>query len=673
MTLARLLPVALLLAAMLPGAAAAQEGEDPPRIFFEKKVYSDTAGGRQSFFETHTVEKGDTLWKILERNEPLTPDRFAESLKEFRRANPKVADPSRLAPGQKILVPSGGGREAKDDGRTVGYTVKRGDSLSKILSFRGVPRRERRKYLDAIREINPSVTDVNRIVAGKSLRLPTEGYFAQAKPPAEPEKTFVPPEPEKAIAAAEPAKAGVAPDSPEPAPRVEPPVPPKSPEPGNIAPPEDGIAAVPPPVKAGPVREVPPAQVLTRDVVPRPGQDALAPGKPEAELRVPKPVSPTASVVETGKTKPAEEVVIPPARTPYRGLLSDIFQAIGEKWVDRGTMYLPLPSGGDAVLQLSDFPVVRFSGGTEALIDFRGGIPPRVASAISAQWKSLRIVSLADAGGAGDRIDRILRVSGYHSVKEGISSPLVMGETVSVALPARWVIQRTEDSLLADDLVLLKEVPEKPDPELLAVLRYARRVGVRVLPYADDPKAMEGFLVGVQEEAPAGGRPVGLAVPKTGGLPAVDFGLSLLGIAAKAGERLRVGGEGDAFRLVVSPERFFEAGGKKYVVDTGKMSPAIRAILRDSGYTVFPAGKDVSGREIFQRLMRAAGIDSEERKEYLLTGGGTSGYEVRITGAFLSLSGPSGDPGRRIVLVRRKIHSATRALLGDMGVEIVEW
>jgi hypothetical protein len=412
---------------------------------------------------------------------------------------------------------------------------------------------------------------------------------------------------------------------------------------------------------------------LTRDVPPGPGQDALAAGKPEAELLVPKPVSPAASVVETGKAKSAEEVVIPSGRSPYRGLLSDLFLAIGEKWVDRGTMYLPLPSGGEAVLQLSDFPVVRFSGGTEALIDFRGGIPPRVADAISAQWKSLRVVSLADAGGAGDRIDRILRVSGYHSVKEGISSPVVMGETVSVALPARWVIQRTADSLLSGDLILLKEVPEKPDPELLAVLRYARRVGLRVLPYADDPKAMEGFLVGVQEEESAGGIPVALAVPKTGGLPAVDFGLSLLGIAAKTGERLRVGGEGDAFRLVVSPERLFEVGGKKYVVDTGKMSPAVRSILRESGYAVFPAGKDASGREIFQRLMKAAGVGSEERKEYLLTGGAKSGYEVRVTGAFLSLSDPSGGAGRRIVLVGRKIHSATRALLGDMGVEIVEW
>jgi hypothetical protein len=377
--------------------------------------------------------------------------------------------------------------------------------------------------------------------------------------------------------------------------------------------------------------------------------------------------------VETGKPKPETEAVTPPARSPYRGLLSDLFLAIGEKWVDRGTMYFPLPAGGDVVLQLSDFPAVRFSGGTEALIDFRGGIPPRVADAISAQWRSMRVVSLADAGGAGDRIDRILRVSGYHSVKEGISRPVVMGETVTVALPARWVIQRNEDSLLSGDLLLLKEVPEKPDQELLAVLRYARRIGLRVLPYADDPNAMEGFLVGVQEDASSAGIPVALAVPKTGGLPAVDFGLSLLGIPGKTGERLRVGGEGDAFRLVVSPERFFEVGGKKYVVDTGKMSPAIHSLLRESGYAVFSAGKDVSGREIFQRLMKAAGIVPEERKEYLLTGGAKAGYEIRVTGAFFSMPGPPGGAGRRIVLVRRKIHPATRALLGDMGVEIVEW
>ncbi|HLN90679.1 MAG TPA: LysM peptidoglycan-binding domain-containing protein, partial [Patescibacteria group bacterium] len=194
---AYLLPVALLLAAMLPGAVAAQDGVDPPRIFFEKKVYSDTVGGKQSFFETYTVEKGDTVWKILRRNEPLPPDLYADRLKEFQRANPKVSDPSRIAPGQTLLIPSGGRPKAISDGKTVDYAVMRGDSLSKILFSRDVPRRQWKKYLDAIREINTSVTDVNRIVAGKTLHLPTEEYFTQAMPPVEPEKTMASAEPVK--------------------------------------------------------------------------------------------------------------------------------------------------------------------------------------------------------------------------------------------------------------------------------------------------------------------------------------------------------------------------------------------------------------------------------------------------------------------------------------------
>ncbi|HEU4949320.1 MAG TPA: LysM domain-containing protein, partial [Candidatus Deferrimicrobiaceae bacterium] len=86
---ARLPLAALFLIALVSAAPAASQEEDLPRIFLEKKVFSDTAGGKRSFYETYTVEKGESLWKILDRREPLTPERFAERLKQFRRANPK--------------------------------------------------------------------------------------------------------------------------------------------------------------------------------------------------------------------------------------------------------------------------------------------------------------------------------------------------------------------------------------------------------------------------------------------------------------------------------------------------------------------------------------------------------------------------------------------------------
>jgi hypothetical protein len=340
--------------------------------------------------------------------------------------------------------------------------------------------------------------------------------------------------------------------------------------------------------------------------------------------------------------------------------------------VERGTLYLPLAGGGDVVLRLSDFPAVRFSGGTEALIDFEGGIPPRVRDAIVGNWRFMRVVSLAGARSADEMIDRILSVSGYYSVKEGLARPLVIGQSISVTLPARWVIEKTRDSVLSGDLVLLKEVPEKPGKDLLAVLRYARRVGIRVLPYSDDPKTMEGFLVGLGEEE-AAGPPVARVVPQGGGLPAVDFGLSLLGIPSTEGERLRVGGKEDGFQLSVQAERTFEAGGKKYVVDTGKISPAIRALLREGGYAVFPAEAGKTGEDVLRRLFKAAGIVPQPWRATPVAGGPQDGYEVRATGSCVSLPSKSGGPARRLLLLKGKVHPATRALLADLGVEIVEW
>lgn len=615
----RLLPAALALFLLFPvRPAASQEAEERPQIFFEKKVYSDTAGGKRSFFETHVVRKGESLWKILGRSLPLTPERYAERLKEFRRVNPRVADPSRLAPGQRILVPKADPEETAGREGTVPYEVKKGDSLSRIFVSRGVTGSRLKEFLEATRELNPSVDNVDRIYAGRTLRLPTGEYFGET--------------------AARTAAAG------EPSPPS----------------PEDGTATPP----------------LSRDVASVPEQDAQAAGKPPAELLASQAQPPEVSVLGTGKKEEKEaetESVSPPAASPYRGLLSDVFDALGETWLEKGTMFLPLPSGEELVLLLPDFPLVKFQGGGAVLIDFRGGLPARVRDAITANWKYIRVVSLEGARGAGETIDRILRVSGYHSVKEGLSRPLVIGETVSVVLPARWVIQRTPDSLLAGDLVLLKETPEKPSAQLASVLRYARRVGVRVLPYADDPGAKEGFLVGIDGEGADPGVPVALVIPEGGGLAAADFTLNVLGIAPSEGERLQAGGSRAGYQLTVQPERTFMAGGRTHVVDTGKISGAIRNILKDSGYSVIHVGKQESGRQVFERLVKAAGGSVGPRKDHILSGDGESGYTVRVSGCAVTFPPGSGGEGRKVYLVRGKAHSATRALLRDLGVEIVEW
>ncbi|MBI5419663.1 MAG: LysM peptidoglycan-binding domain-containing protein [Deltaproteobacteria bacterium] len=634
--------LAAVLAALLPAAVAAQE-EDRPKIFLEKRIFADTSTGKKSFYEVHTVTEGESLWRILGRKGHFSSADYGLLLKEFRRANPEVSDPGKLKPGQRILVPSGPAAAPEPqavEGKTVLHRIAKGENLTRLLVAGGISRANLPRYLAAVKELNESIRDVNRIMAGKAVLLPTRGYFA---PPQE-------------------------------APTVA-----RAPETPPAPPPAAPAAEVPPALPlAAPAKDAAseaPAVALTKDVPAEAGQESAEPAKPEAQIVPPAARQPAAPAVESAPkaAKKENEELPPPYKPPYRGLLSDLLAGLGEKWIDRGTLYLPIPSGGEVVLNLEDFPVVRFGNGIQALIDFRGVLPANVGTLIGATWKNYRVVSMEGAGDAGEMIDRLLRVSGYHSVKDGRARPLVIGEEVSVALPARWVVLRAPRSLLSGEVILVKEVSEKPMDELAAVLRYADKVGIRVLPYAADPKALEGFLVGIDNGGGDPEDPSRLAVPP-GGLAALDFALDYLGIPKKEGERLSIGGKGDGFQLVIQPERMFETGGKRYIADTGKMSSALRTLVRDSGYTVFAIGRDDTGKTIFRRVLREAGVALEERREFLLAGGEKEGYTVRVTGSFVT--SPERLRERKVreaVLVSGRPHAATRALLRDLGVEIVGW
>ncbi|KAA8571109.1 hypothetical protein EYC84_000458 [Monilinia fructicola] len=81
---------------------------------------------------TVTVKKGDTLSKIAAANKVSLADLIA--------ANPDIADPDLIYPGQTINIPGGGSPKT--------YTIKHGDTLNKIASSSGIP-------MEALKDANP--------------------------------------------------------------------------------------------------------------------------------------------------------------------------------------------------------------------------------------------------------------------------------------------------------------------------------------------------------------------------------------------------------------------------------------------------------------------------------------------------------------------------------------
>ena len=647
---------AVVLAVLLLASGSRGEEAELPRIYLEKKIFEETSMGQKTFYEVHTISKGETLWKILSEKSPLFPADYPSLLREFLRANPDVQDPGRLVPGQRIFIPAALGMKTArlvETGKTVAYQIQWGDSLSEILAARGVQREDFSRYLAAVKEVNDSVRDVNVIIAGKTILLPTGEYFEKPAAIAGKEtEVFAP------LVVPSPSPVGEVP----------------APTASAVVQTKDLAQEPEAPAATKPDSRVAESAVaLAREVAPVPGGEALPAARPESQVAVPASHAPEPSAVVTGPKAKETAPPLPQPKPPYRGLLADLTRGLGEKWVDRGTLYLPIPSGGEVVLNLEEYPVVRFSGGIHALIDFRGALPAEVSRLITETWKNYRVVRMDGASGAEEMISRLLGASGYYSVKEGIAHPPVIGDSVSVTLPARWVVLRTSQSLLNGEIILIKMVPEKPQPELIAVFRYADRVGIRVLPFSFDPSANEGFLAGWEPAKETGEKAPRLSLLQEG-LEALDFSLDLLGIPKVEEKRIRIGGSGNSFLLTIQPERMFDAAGKRFVVDTGKMSPALHTIIQNSGYVVFVVGKGENGRSILQKLLAAVKIPVEERKEYLLAGGEEKGFEVRATGTFFtSREWLAGRKAREVVLVRGKVHSATRDLAKEIGVEIVEW
>ena len=133
------------------------------------------AGGETTAGATkeYTIAKGDTLGAIAKRN--------GVTLSALRKANAGV-DPTKIRPGQKIQIPaaaesqagaSNGSTETMSVGTGKTYTVKSGDSLTKIAKIHGITVTQLK---------NANNLQTSRVNVGQKLKIPASTNTASAAP-----------------------------------------------------------------------------------------------------------------------------------------------------------------------------------------------------------------------------------------------------------------------------------------------------------------------------------------------------------------------------------------------------------------------------------------------------------------------------------------------------------
>lgn len=173
----------------------------------------------------YTVQPGDTIFNIARR--------YGITLDALLAANPQIANPDLILPGQSICVPTA--PPVTCPGGTL-YMVRPGDTMFDIATRFGVT-------LQALIAANPQISDPNMIFPGQSLCIP--GVAAPVPPaPVVISPIVAPPKPEMPMPP-------IAPPPPSPVPPIAPlppmPVPPIAPLP-PIVPPGMAPPVCPPPV-----------------------------------------------------------------------------------------------------------------------------------------------------------------------------------------------------------------------------------------------------------------------------------------------------------------------------------------------------------------------------------------------------------------------------------------
>jgi LysM repeat protein len=155
-----------------------------------KEVYE--VDNRKVLAQTYIVKKGDCLWKILREKTLWTQGSLPEVLPVIKKLNISLRNLDLIHPGEKIIIPLEITALPRDlvqeasslkkmallrgltDLKFENYTVMPGDCLTKVVKARyNIPAEHLyNKYLNLVKEFNPSIKDVNTIYPGQIIRLP---------------------------------------------------------------------------------------------------------------------------------------------------------------------------------------------------------------------------------------------------------------------------------------------------------------------------------------------------------------------------------------------------------------------------------------------------------------------------------------------------------------------
>ncbi len=303
----------------------------------------------------------------------------------------------------------------------------------------------------------------------------------------------------------------------------------------------------------------------------------------------------------------------------------------------------------------SRYPLLQAADGGTVLLDADGTLPALVQTLIHDQDPAIRIVS-GPPGDGRRLLASLLAAGGFYSVAE--NPVMTFGTDPQLTLRPDFKVERTPDSLLRNDLVLVSAARQGYPP---ALQDYIKNQGFRLLePLADQPATA----------MPLRHRIVEITDGRQG--PLVDRLLGALAIPAEHRRRIQLFSAAEnGISLDVTADRYFERAGNRYVVARFTGDPVaytLTRLLETKGYRVVFLEPHDTFRVVAAKLLTALNLPAVYAS-HLLLADAAGRYSLQMSGFLLENGAPDGGA---VMVTDRPLDAGLRELLHDDGYQVQE-
>jgi LysM repeat protein len=324
-----------------------------------------------------------------------------------------------------------------------------------------------------------------------------------------------------------------------------------------------------------------------------------------AKMPIEKPQEKKISLKET------KAVIAPPTQKPPKTLslrqeLRDIFNLMGEEWVDTGEQFIPLKSGGHVNLKADFYPTISLRNGRVVIIDIKNELPEDISLLIESDWEEYRVVHLAPHDNLRAAIDKILAASAYYKILHSGEIFRVRSD-VDITLASDWVIiPKKQEGDTPGPIVTLTLITNHTEQTPSVVKSYLENLGIKVIDYPD-----LRTLKKVEEEIPVE-RKIPIEKERDFQLPRLL--LSLVGQSFSSEVKIPVyQSEGAGFNLIIHADIFFNRRGKDCIIDTTGLSPDIVALLEKHQFRVLSLADEKDPFKGTELILDFLGVQFESK------------------------------------------------------------